>query len=283
MLSKFLYPLLLLFVLSTVLQPALANKKIVVTIKPLHSITTNLLKGVDEPLLLIKNLQSPHHFHLKPSQAKLIQNAKLVIWAGEKIESPLARFFSNLPEGTSLSFSTLINPNQLLQENPHYWLDPIKIITFANEIQKRLQGIYPTDKRTIKSNYESLKLQLQQLNTQISKKLDNKKLSFITLHNDLEHFNARYQLNQLASLQTSDHQKPSIKQVLNIKKILNENQDSCIVHNRYAPKKWLNIINKNQQNKTIEIETMGKALANGGNLYFDLMHKLSNQILSCAK
>jgi zinc transport system substrate-binding protein len=274
---------MLLLVLGFILKPALASKQVIVSIKPLHSLTTSLLKGIDEPVLLMKNLQSPHHFHLKPSQAKLIQKAKLVVWVGKNIESPLARLFSNLPKGKSLPFSFSSASKESEHENQHYWLDPIKMIAFADKIQNKLQTIYPKNKVTIQSNFESLKRQLQQLNAQITQKFKNKKLSFVTLHNDLMHFNVRYQLKQLASLQTNDHQKPSIKQVLKIKKILKQSTESCIVFNRYAPKKLLNIISSEKHNKTIEIETMGEALSVGGELYFDLMHKLSNQILSCTK
>jgi zinc transport system substrate-binding protein len=45
-----------------------ATPNIVVSIKPIHSIVSNITQGITTPKLLIKDNQSPHNFHLKPSQ-----------------------------------------------------------------------------------------------------------------------------------------------------------------------------------------------------------------------
>ncbi|MFD1694402.1 zinc ABC transporter substrate-binding protein [Roseibium aestuarii] len=71
--------------------PALATPKVVATLKPIHSLTAAVMEGVGSPDLLIQGAASPHDFALKPSQAGLLQDADLVIWVGEALETSLAK------------------------------------------------------------------------------------------------------------------------------------------------------------------------------------------------
>lgn len=77
-----------------------AAPNVVVSIKPLHSLTTGVMKGVGEPELLLDGTTSPHDFNLKPSQAKSIQESDVIIWIGEGLETFLVKSLENL-EGKS--------------------------------------------------------------------------------------------------------------------------------------------------------------------------------------
>ena len=68
-------------------MPAKADIKVVTTIKPLHSLVSNVMDGVGEPSLIIEGSSSPHSFVLKPSHAKLIEQADIIFWIGEDIET----------------------------------------------------------------------------------------------------------------------------------------------------------------------------------------------------
>lgn len=51
-----------------------AEPKVMVTIKPVHSLVAAVMAGVAEPGLLIDGTGSPHTFALKPSDAKRTTN-----------------------------------------------------------------------------------------------------------------------------------------------------------------------------------------------------------------
>ena len=51
---------------------------VVVSIKPIHALVAGVMQGVGTQHLLLNDQQSPHHFALKPSQARLLQQAELV-------------------------------------------------------------------------------------------------------------------------------------------------------------------------------------------------------------
>ena len=75
----------------TIFVPANADIKVVATIKPIHSLASYLMDGVGKPDLIVDGYASPHGFALKPSHAKMIQNADIIFWVGEDIESFLEK------------------------------------------------------------------------------------------------------------------------------------------------------------------------------------------------
>ena len=64
-----------------------AETKVVVSIKPVHSLVSYVMDGVGKPSLLVDGSASPHTFQLKPSHATMLQEADVVFWIGEDLES----------------------------------------------------------------------------------------------------------------------------------------------------------------------------------------------------
>ena len=66
------------------LAMAASDLKVVVSIKPFHSLVSTVMQGVSEPALLLSGNNSPHTYSLRPSAAVKLQNADLV-FGEEKI------------------------------------------------------------------------------------------------------------------------------------------------------------------------------------------------------
>ena len=81
----------LLFLLFTANTSANADIKVVASIKPIHSLASYLMDGVGKPDLIVDGYASPHGFAMKPSHAKMLQNADLIFWVGEDLESFLKK------------------------------------------------------------------------------------------------------------------------------------------------------------------------------------------------
>ena len=89
-LKKILFILPILSLL-TIFTPANAEIKVVTSIKPIHSLASYLMDGVGKPDLIVDGFNSPHGFSMKPSHAKMLQNADLIFWIGEDLESFLEK------------------------------------------------------------------------------------------------------------------------------------------------------------------------------------------------
>ena len=65
---------------------AFAAPKVVATIKPLHSLVAQVMDGVGEPELLIKQ-GSPHGYQMKPADAKSVAEADVVVYVSHELET----------------------------------------------------------------------------------------------------------------------------------------------------------------------------------------------------
>jgi len=75
----------------TLFTSANAEIKVVVSIKPIHSLASYLMEGVGTPNLIVDGYASPHGFAMKPSHAKMLQEADLIFWVGEGLENFLEK------------------------------------------------------------------------------------------------------------------------------------------------------------------------------------------------
>ena len=75
----------------TLFTSANAEIKVVTSIKPIHSLASYLMDGVSKPDLIVDGYSSPHGFALKPSHAKMLQEADLIFWVGEGLENFLEK------------------------------------------------------------------------------------------------------------------------------------------------------------------------------------------------
>ena len=77
--------------LLTSFSSANAETKVVASIKPIHSLASYLMDGIGKPDLIVDGYASPHGFALKPSHAKMLQEADIVFWVGEDLENFLEK------------------------------------------------------------------------------------------------------------------------------------------------------------------------------------------------
>ena len=77
--------------LLTLFTSVNAEIKVVASIKPIHSLASYLMDGVNKPDLIVDGYSSPHGFALKPSHAKMLQEADIIFYVGEGLENFLEK------------------------------------------------------------------------------------------------------------------------------------------------------------------------------------------------
>ena len=75
-----------------------AEIKVVTSIKPIHSLVSYIMEGIGSPDLIVDGYNSPHGFSLKPSHAKMLQEADIVIYVGEGLEEFLEKPLESLAQ-----------------------------------------------------------------------------------------------------------------------------------------------------------------------------------------
>jgi zinc transport system substrate-binding protein len=76
--------------------------KVVATIKPVHSLVAQVMAGLGQPVLLVDGQASPHSFSLKPSDARALADAEVVVRVAASVEPFTVRLAETLGAGTQL-------------------------------------------------------------------------------------------------------------------------------------------------------------------------------------
>lgn len=100
---------------------AAENPQVVVSIKPIHSLVSAVMEGVATPTLLVKT-GSPHAYTLRPSEARALANADLVVWVGHELESFLEKPLQTVAKNAQkLELSEQLKSSLLATRNSGEW------------------------------------------------------------------------------------------------------------------------------------------------------------------
>ena len=255
-----------------------AAPNLVVSIKPIHSIVSNITQGVTTPALLLENNQSPHHFHLKPSQLSLIEQADLVISIHPNFEAGLAKVLNNIDNNKQL----LVNDNNTT--NHHTWLDIAHMQNFSKLLVDKLTQIDADNAITYKNNLASLNQKLEQLKHNTKQQLSKYKTTPIaTFSNTFEHFIDTNQLHQSVVVTHSHGERLSIHKILNAKQTMQKQQTKCLLSTVEIPKKRIKVLTEGLNINSESIDIIGFNISKGAQHYFELVNTITNKVSQCLK
>ena len=81
---------------------AAETPKVVVTIKPVHALVSQIMGGVGTPTLLVAGSASPHTFTLRPSTARAINDADVFIRVSDTMEPFTRKIVKSLPSSVDV-------------------------------------------------------------------------------------------------------------------------------------------------------------------------------------
>ena len=92
--------ILILFSNSNVF--ATETKGVVTTIQPINSLVSAVIGNTGKTISLIPAEISPHEYKLKPSDAKKMQEANIIFFVSNHLESGVTKVFKNLPKNIKI-------------------------------------------------------------------------------------------------------------------------------------------------------------------------------------
>ena len=87
-----------LFIAFSASATEIESNRVIVSIKPLHSLVAGVLGDTGKAELLVDGVVSPHHMQLKPSQIKSMQAAHIIFYIDDSFETFLAHVFDILSD-----------------------------------------------------------------------------------------------------------------------------------------------------------------------------------------
>ena len=302
--------------LFLVLTPLKAEISVVTSIKPLHSLTSYIMEGVGEPELIIDGVASPHNFQIKPSHAKMLQNADLVIWIGEDLESFLPTALKSIPKD-AVVFELLdqsgLKKLKFREKNifeghddhghdehakkeddhddhghddhghghgsfdPHIWLDPANAKVIVKKITNQLSKIDKDNASTYKANSKKVIKDLDGLIKEVKNEI-NKDASFVVFHDAYQYFEKRFGLNVIGALTVNPDVMPGAEQLSEIREVIEHEKAKCIFSEPQFNPNIINSIASDTGVKTGVLDPLGANIDKGKNMYFDLIKDMSNSL-----
>ena len=299
--------------LLIVFTPANAEVKVVTSIKPIHSLASYLMDGVGKPDLIVDGYASPHGFALKPSHAKMIQNADLIFWVGEDLENFLEKPLKSIAKKAEKIELMEIKGLKKLEfrernvfeghddhkdhghkedkhddhhehahgeHDPHIWLDPMNAKVILSEMAEHLIEKDQENASKYKANLKNAHKDLDKLTKKIKSEL-NKDFKSIVFHDAYQYFEKRFDVNVLGAFTVNTDVLPGAEQLSEIREIIEHDKVTCVFSEPQFNPDIINAVAKDTNIKTGVLDPLGATLNPGKKLYFDLISNMSKSFKTC--
>jgi zinc transport system substrate-binding protein len=288
--------------------PALAEIKVVVTIKPLHSLVSHVMAGAGTPELLVKGTASAHTYALKPSDASSLGQADVFFRMSETMEPFTAKIAKSLPK--SVQVITLQSTRGLKlyprrtgatfegeddhghaghdhahgndKMDGHAWLDPVNAKALADRIAQVLAAKEPAKAGLYRANAAALKTKLDELSAELSRDLAPAAgKPYVVFHDALQYFERRFGLTAVGSIAISPEVAPSAKRLSTLRKKIASLGAVCIFTEPQFDTRLIENVAEGTKARTGPIDPEGAKIEPGPDLYFQLLRGLARDLKGC--
>ncbi len=297
---------------------ALAEPKVVASIKPVHSLVAGVMQGIGEPRLLVPGGASPHQYSLRPSDARAISEADVVFWIGPELESFASKPLRNtegklravalldapgvvvlpLREGgawephrhDAMADESTAHPVEQDHEQSHesgrdvhIWLDPVNAAAMVRQIVAVLSETDPSHRTDYQHNGTLLIERLNRLDQQLAAELAPiRGRPYVVFHDAYQYFERRYGLSAVGSIVLDPEQRPGAKRLADIQAGIRDHGVRCVFGEpQFQPALVETVIAGSNARLGVLDPEGGAELQPGPEAYFQLLQRLSSALRAC--
>jgi zinc transport system substrate-binding protein len=290
---------------------------VAVDIAPVHSLVARVMQDVGAPDLIIRSGASPHDYRLRPSEAKALQDANLVIWMGKELTPWMEDAVKTL--STEAAILTLLEKDEttllefresvLFEEHdhddhsdkdhaetedqdhdehahgahdPHAWLSPKNAKIWLNLIAAQLSTADPDNASTYFVNAAAAVTEIDTLMADVSTMLDPiKGNSFIVFHDAYQYFETVFEFPASGAISLGDATDPSPARIARVQDRIQERKIQCVLAEPQFKKGLVVTVLEGTDAKTSIIDPLGDALEPGPALYPQLIRNMAKTLVDC--
>ena len=290
---------------------------VAVDIAPVHSLVARVMQDVGAPDLIIRSGASPHDYRLRPSEAKALQDANLVIWMGKELTPWMEDAVKTL--STEAAILTLLEKDEttllefresvLFEEHdhddhsdkdhaetenqdhdehahgahdPHAWLSPKNAKIWLNLIAAQLSTADPDNASTYFVNAAAAVTEIDTLMADVSTMLDPiRGNSFIVFHDAYQYFETVFEFPASGAISLGDATDPSPARIARVQDRIHEQKIQCVLAEPQFKKGLVVTVLEGTDAKTSIIDPLGDALEPGPALYPQLIRNMAKTLVDC--
>jgi len=293
--------------------------RVVSDIAPIHSLVSMVMDGLGEAQLLIPQNASPHDYAMRPSEAKALQEADLVIYLGHDMTPWLEPLFETvaasadaldlsevegvlkLPYRDGPIFDDHTGHDEHEEEahadheeeghddhhhhgdsDPHMWLDPDNAVIWLNAIASRLGRIDSTNADRYIANAKSAIQQIKHTAHKIEDQLASIQGNrFLVYHDAYQYFENHFGITAAGSISQTDASKPSPKRLRQLKNLFEDSQIDCVLSEPQFSSKLIDSVFAGYKPYIGSVDPVGIDLKLGSTLYLKLLENIAVGIAQC--
>lgn len=269
---------------------------VVASIKPVHSIVSAVMSGVDKPALLLEANVSPHHYSLKPSDARTLGSADLVFWVGPELETFLVKPIATLARqarSVTLLDNKLITVYPLRgpeghhehgtgNRDPHIWLDPVNAIAIARVVADTLSAMDEGQAQRYRSNLAEFESKLRELDTTISTMMAPvRSRSYVVTHDAFQYFERRYRLDQVIHLSYVPAVLPGARRISEARADIARRNARCVFTEPQLGGSWAPVLEDGYTLRSGVLDPLGINVPAGSDGYEQLLLNIARSLVDC--
>lgn len=275
---------------------AAAEVRVVASIAPIHSLVAGVMEGVGEPGLLVRNGGSPHSYTLRPSDARALNQADLIFWVGEKLETFLPRILDNLSNGPQI-VELMENPQIRLLDgrkagvwdghdhagkDPHIWLSPANAKAIVRIAAEALNKHDPANADSYRANAARISRQIDQMaeaiRAQLAPLADE---PFVLFHDSFRYFEDAFHLKPLGAVTVDPERMPGARRLAKLRREVARLKVKCVLREPQFSPKTATMIAEGTGARIGVVDPLGADLPPGPALYPQLMKNNARALAAC--
>jgi zinc transport system substrate-binding protein len=274
--------------------------RVVASITPIHALVAGVMAGAGEPTLLVTGGRSPHAYALRPSEARALEQADVVFWIGEALETFLEKPLRALPRDARIVALGEAQGVVLLAAGEpggepggarghahgdvdmHIWLDPINAKAMVSGIAAALGDADPDRAAIYAANAERLRARLDRLDAELAADLAPVAgRRYVVFHDAYRYFERRYRLSSAGAITVNPSRQPGARTVRAIRERITDLGAVCVFGEPQFEPALIAAVIEGTPARPAVLDPLGADLKPGAEAYFTLMRNLAKSLKDC--
>jgi len=286
--------------------PAAADVPSVATdIAPVHSLVAQVMGELGAPALVVDPSATPHAYSMRPSEARAIASADLVVWVGPGLtpwlEGPIdtlapgaAQLVLNEAEGiTRYPYREAAlfggdddhdhgHDHDHSGSDPHAWLAPDNAALWLDQIAESLAALDPDNAETYRANAAAGQARIAETVATLSADLaPMQDLDYVVFHDAYQYFERSFGLSPLGAIALGDAQDPSAARLTEIRAAILEVGATCAFAEPQFNTALLETAMDGTNAQIGVMDPLGSAIPTGADHYPMLLRQMGAAIIAC--
>ncbi|MGB3244890.1 MAG: zinc ABC transporter substrate-binding protein [Sulfitobacter sp.] len=286
--------------------------KVVTDIAPVYALVSQVMEGVGTPDIVVPRGASPHHYAMRPSQARALSGAEVVVWVGHGLtpwlEEPIESLAQKakvvelmdvegvhlLPFREGALFESGGHDHEHEHEHgeeeegvvadPHVWLDPDNGIIFLNAIAAELALLDPENADVYAANARAGIADITALDREIDAQLaDVRGIPFVVLHDGFHYFEDHFAIEAIAAIAASDAQTPGGARVRDLRDDLKDRAPRCAFSEPQVGTALVKTVTEGVDVKIGILDPVGSQHPLDAALYTALLRSMADAFVTCLR